>query len=69
MGSEIWGRQYCLGSEIPRCQMCSFGGVKLRVSEITYPNNICLEFTEALDMDRKKYVQGYLIFLSPQILF
>ena len=33
--------------------MCSFGEVKLRVSEITYPNNIYLQFTEALDMDRK----------------
>ena len=32
--------------------MCSSGEVK-RVSEITYPNNICLQFTEALDKDRK----------------
>ena len=49
--------------------MCSFGEVKLRVSEITYPNNIYLQFTEALDMDREKIRTGYLIFLSPQILF
>ena len=33
-----------------------------------YLNNSYLQFTEALDIHRKKSVQGYLIFLSPQIL-